>query len=256
MPPVLDYAIFTLIHAFFAMVRAMFEPSRRVVSSQSGPHEDLARRVERGLGHPLRKPVADHTRAAFHRADAWRRRGLGAPLIIDAGCGVGLSTRRLARRFPDSLVIGVDRSADRLSREHGEMPANALLVRADLVDFWRLALAEGWQPQRHYLLYPNPYPKPSHLKMRWQGHPVFPAIPALGGRLELRSNWRLYVEEFALALRQATGLAVDVEGYHPANACPDGAYLSPFEEKYHRSGQPLWRLVATLPYCPALLPIA
>ena len=124
-------------------------------------------------------------------------------------------------------------------------------MRADLVDFWRLALAEGWQPQRHYLLYPNPYPKPRHLKMRWQGHPVFPAIVALGGRLELRSNWRLYVEEFALALRQATGLEAGVERYHPGDVC-----LSPFEEKYHRSGQPLWRLVVSLPYRPGLLPVA
>lgn len=236
----------------------MFEPSRRVVSSQPGPHHDLARRVERALRYPLRKPVADHTRSAFRRADGWRRQRLGAPLIIDAGCGVGLSTRRLARRFPDSSVIGVDRSADRLSREHGELPANALLVRADLVDFWRLALAEGWRPQRHYLLYPNPYPKPRHLKMRWQGHPVFPAILALGGRLELRSNWRIYVEEFALALRQATGLDADVERYRPATARADdvdsdSAYLSPFEKKYHRSGQPLWRLVASLPHRPELL---
>ncbi|HSH49642.1 MAG TPA: SAM-dependent methyltransferase, partial [Halomonas sp.] len=106
-------------------------------------------------------------------------------------------------------------------------------------------------------LYPNPYPKPRHLKMRWQGHPVFPAILALGGRLELRSNWRIYVEEFALALRQATGLEAEVERYRPASACADdvdldSAYLSPFEKKYHRSGQPLWRLVASLPYRPEL----
>lgn len=244
----------------------MFEPSRCVASSQSGPHEDLARRVERALKYPLRKPVADHTRHAFDHAEAWRRQKPDTPLIIDAGCGVGLSTRRLAQRFPDSQVIGIDRSADRLSRDHGEPPANALLVRADLVDFWRLALAEGWQPQHHYLLYPNPYPKPGHLKMRWQGHPVLPAILALGGRLELRSNWRLYVEEFALALRQATGLEADVERYYPDNAYPasagsfdvgaDSAYLSPFEEKYHRSGQPLWRLVRELPYRPELLPVA
>ena len=238
----------------------MFEPSRRVVSSQSDPHRDLARRVERALSHPLRKPVADHTRSAFSCANAWRLQRPDAALILDAGCGVGLSTRRLAQRFPDSLVIGVDRSADRLSREHGKLPENALLVRADLVDFWRLALAEGWQPQRHYLLYPNPYPKPGHLKMRWQGHPVFPAILALGGRLELRSNWRLYVEEFALALRQATQLEASVERYQPASACPDdvgsdSTCLSPFEEKYHRSGQPLWRLVTELPYRPGLLPV-
>lgn len=225
--------------------------SRRVSSSQVGPHQDLPRRVDRALRHALRKPVAEHTRSAFEQADDWRRMHAGAPLIIDAGCGVGLSTRRLAQRFADSIVIGIDRSDDRLSRDHGDLPANALLVRADLVDFWRLALAEGWQPQRHYLLYPNPYPKPGHLKMRWPGHPVFPAIAALGGRLEVRTNWRIYVEEFALALHQATGIETAVESYQPQDS-----FLTPFEEKYHRSDQPLWRLSATLPYRPGLLPVA
>ncbi|MFG6176821.1 tRNA (guanine(46)-N(7))-methyltransferase TrmB [Halomonas sp. THAF12] len=229
----------------------MSERSRIITSNQPGPHQDLARRVDRALTHPLRKPLAEHTRQAFAAAEAWRTARADMPLILDAGCGVGLSTRRLAEAYPDGAVIGVDRSADRLSRDHGELPDNALLVRADLVDFWRLALATGWRPVRHYLLYPNPYPKAAHLKMRWQGHPVFPAILALGGRLELRSNWRLYVEEFSLAIEQATGVAAPVEAYDP-----DGDFLTHFERKYHLSGQPLWRLAAELPHRPELFPVA
>ncbi|MFY0991746.1 methyltransferase domain-containing protein [Halomonas sp. C05BenzN] len=223
--------------------------SRAIVSNQPGPHQDLARRVARGLEHPLRKPVADHTRVAFESAARWLAARADRPLILDAGCGVGLSTRRLAARFPDHAVIGIDRSADRLSRDHGALPDNALLVRADLVDFWRLALAAGWQPVRHYLLYPNPYPKAAHLKMRWHGHPVFSVLLALGGRLELRSNWRLYVEEFALALAQATGVVAEVERHLPGEA-----FLTPFEAKYHASGQALWRLMVDLPYAPDLVP--
>ncbi|WP_043528374.1 tRNA (guanine(46)-N(7))-methyltransferase TrmB [Litchfieldella xinjiangensis] len=222
--------------------------SRSIVTNQTGPHEDLARRVQRALQYPLRKPVAEHTRDAFERADAWLQ-AIRAPLILDSGCGVGLSTRSLARQFPGHAVIGIDRSVSRLTREHGEVPDNALLVRADLVDFWRLALQAGWRPTRHFLLYPNPYPKSSHLKMRWQGHPVFPVIPALGGQLELRSNWRLYVEEFALALTQATGAAVDVEAF-----VPEGDELTPFERKYYRSGQSLWRCRTDLAYAPGLFP--
>lgn len=228
---------------------AMTARSRSIVSRQTGPHQDLARRVVRALANPLRKPVAAHTLEAF----AWTREWLdtlgGVPLILDAGCGVGLSTRRLAEQYPAAAVIGVDRSADRLSRDHGRLPDNALLVRADLVDFWRLALAEGWRPVRHYLLYPNPYPKAAHLKMRWQGHPVLPVILALGGRLELRSNWRLYVEEFALAVTQATGVAAAAEPFVPDEAC-----LTPFEQKYHASGQALWRLMVELPHDPGLVP--
>lgn len=226
----------------------MHANSRAIVTNQPGPHQELARRVSRALAHPLKKPIAEHTRSAFAEADAWRS-ARDQPLILDAGCGVGLSTRQLAEYFPGHVVIGVDRSADRLSRDHGELPDNALLVRADLVDFWRLALASGWQPARHYLLYPNPYPKAAHLKMRWHGHPVFPAILALGGRFELRSNWRLYVEEFALAIQQATGEVVHAEAYRPG-----GDFLTPFERKYHASGQSLWRLQVDLKPAPELLP--
>ncbi|RDB41941.1 SAM-dependent methyltransferase [Halomonas sp. DQ26W] len=228
----------------------MHATSRNIVTNQPGPHRDLARRVERALRHPLRKPIADHTRVAFEQADAWLAQvAAGAPLILDAGCGVGLSTRHLARCYTDHRIIGVDRSADRLCRDHGALPDNALLVRADLVDFWRLALQAGWQPVRHYLLYPNPYPKSAHLKTRWHGHAIFPVILALGGRLELRSNWRLYVEEFALALEQVTGAKALVEAHDPGTDC-----LTPFEQKYHLSGQSLWRLAVTLPHAPSLVP--
>lgn len=229
----------------------MTNGSRSIVTNQVGPHRDLARRIGRATASALRKPVAEHTREAFDRARYWLRTRPDVPLILDAGCGVGLSTRRLAEHFPGQSIIGIDRSADRLSRDHGALPDNALLVRADLVDFWRLALADGWQPARHYLLYPNPYPKAAHLKMRWHGHPVFPAILALGGRLEVRSNWRLYVEEFALGVSQVTGRRVEVQ----AHAIGAGeAALTPFEQKYHDSGQSLWRLEVVLPHAPELMP--
>jgi tRNA G46 methylase TrmB len=218
--------------------------SRAIVTNQTGMHAQLERRLERSLGHALQKPLAAHNREAFERADAWLS-GQGKPVVIDAGCGVGLSTRELARRWPELAVIGVDRSADRLERDHGALPANALLVRADLVDFWRLALAGGWCLQRHYLLYPNPYPKAAHLKLRWHGHPVFPTLLALGGRLELRSNWELYVEEFAWAVQRVTGVAPQMSEYRPT----DGG-LTPFERKYHASAQRLWRLVVDLPHRP------
>ncbi|SHF37357.1 tRNA G46 methylase TrmB [Modicisalibacter ilicicola DSM 19980] len=226
----------------------MHANSRSIVTNQHGVHQDLSRRVDRALTHPLRKPVAEHTRRAFDEARAWLSAQERA-LILDAGCGTGVSTRRLACAYPDHAVIGIDRSADRLARQHGTLPDNACLVRADLVDFWRLVLAAGWQPARHYLLYPNPYPKSGHLKMRWQGHPVFPVIQALGGRLELRSNWRLYLEEFAEATRLASDVVPDVVEHDPA-----GDYLTPFERKYHESGQRLWKLIVDLPYRPGLVP--
>lgn len=224
----------------------MHANSRPVSSNQAAIHEQLAALVDKHIVAAFRKPIAAVNAEAFERSlAAWRSHG-SAPLILDAGCGVGLSTRRLARLFPDNFVIGVDQSADRLQRlVHwpDKTPDNFALVRADLVDYWRLLAMHGLVLERHYLLYPNPWPKKSQLARRWHGHPVFPVLASLGGVLECRSNWRIYVEEFSAALAQVTGLAIACEPYQ---ASPTSA-LTPFEEKYARSGHHLWRCSALLP---------
>lgn len=212
--------------------------SRPVTSNQPGRHDQLAKIVARHAGSHFLKPISAHTQSAFAEGRAaWL--ASGAPLIVDAGCGVGMSSLRLAERFPSHFVIGIDQSADRLARAlrwDGERPRNCLTLRADLVDFWRLMLAHGMYPERHYLLYPNPWPKKAQLGRRWHGHPVFPTLVALGGLLECRSNWQTYVDEFAAALTQLTGLATAVAPLAPDAAGP----LTPFEDKYRRSGHELW----------------
>ena len=94
-----------------------------------------------------------------------------------------------------------------------------------------------WQIDKHYLLYPNPWPKSAHLGRRWHGAPVFPAILKIAEKLEMRSNWRLYLEEFRMALALA-GVDSEIEAFQP------DTYLTPFERKYHQSQQKLWRLTA------------
>jgi tRNA G46 methylase TrmB len=218
------------------------QPSRPVTSSQPGIHDALVERVRRHLTEPWRRPVADHTRRAVDAAAEVVDTHTG-PLLLDAGCGTGASSERLARRHPEALVLAVDKSADRLGRgtNTGEGPANVLRLRADLQDFWRLAHEADWRPEVQSLLYPNPWPKPGQLGRRWHGHPVFPWILALGGTLELRSNWRTYVEEFAVALGVA-GVTAAVEPVED-----DGDPVSPFERKYLASGHGCWRLGVRLP---------
>jgi len=216
--------------------------SRIPESAQSGIHEQLVRRVERHLAEPFRKPYAEYNRLAFAASlEGWDTR---APLILDAGCGVGHSTIQLARSFPDHWVIGVDQSEDRLSRRKpypdALLPTNMVFVRADLVDYWRLCCDAGLKPARHYILYPNPWPKIGHLARRWHAHPVFPFIPRLGGVLECRTNWRVYVEEFACALSLATARDIGWETFEAPSP------LTPFERKYRDSGQALYRLVCNL----------
>lgn len=211
--------------------------SRFISSAQDGPHPDLPDLLRRHLAHPFRKPLADYNREAFAVAlaarDAWNPQ---APLIVDAGCGVGWSTLRIAADFPDHFVFGVDQSIDRISRGRPlPLPANAVLVRADLVDFWRLLATEGIRLARHYNLYPNPWPKIGHLARRWHGHAVFPMWRELGGMVECRSNWAIYIEEMAQALSLLSGQTVVAELY----ATDDP--MTPFEKKYLASGHGLWR---------------
>ncbi|MDF1630317.1 MAG: SAM-dependent methyltransferase [Alcanivoracaceae bacterium] len=214
--------------------------SRSVLSPQTGTHPSLEAVVLRHLASQWRQPLADHNVEAFAALQSWRRqRGESRPLWLDSGCGTGYSSCQLARSNPDVLVIGIDQSAHRLLRGHArfELPANALVLRAECADIWRLMAAEGWVLQRNFLLYPNPWPKPGHLSRRWHGHPVLPTLLAISECLELRSNWPVYVEEMAAALALA-GRPTPFEQFHPDQA------ISDFENKYQASGHALWRLTS------------
>ncbi len=226
----------------------MYANSKIPESAQPGVHEQLAAQVAKHASSAFRKPCLDYNKAAFEASlSGWDGR---APLILDAGCGVGHSTIQLARAFPDHWVIGVDQSEDRLSRKKpypdALMPHNMVFVRADLVDYWRLMAEAGIRLARHYILYPNPWPKIGHLGRRWHAHPVFPYVPRLGGRLECRSNWNIYVEEFALALGLLTGQRVETSAFEAPSP------LTPFERKYRDSGQTLYRCVVEFDPRPTL----
>ena len=219
---------------------------------------------------------------AFDSAVEWLEKNseTGRPLILDSGCGTGLSTRNLARAYPDAAVIGVDRSAARLGKSRTfELPDNALLVQSELACFWRLMLqaeASGddhlltaSNVRKHYVLYPNPYPKPTRLNLRWHGHPALPALLAIGDEIELRSNWRTYLEEFGIAASLIASHAADdtplrewaipgvwsshatrrahsrrlAAGIEPLQLESTDDAITPFESKYNDVGEALYRLV-------------
>ncbi len=212
-------------------------------SAQTDIHGDLPRVLARHQGAAFQKPYTEYNRAAFAQfMQAWTARGC-APLIVDAGCGVGESTLHIARAHPQAFVVGVDQSEDRLatlkSWWRDDRPDNLIWIRADLVDFWRLLHEElarrGEALFKHYILYPNPWPKIGHLQRRWHGHAVFPTIVALGGVLECRSNWPLYVREFAFAVRDVADVQAEKVGQLDLTAP-----ITPFERKYQARGEPLF----------------
>ena len=222
--------------------------SKAIVSNQKGIHDKLEEVVKKHLSHEFKKPYQAHTEQAFAEVDKKVNDFLlaneSAEVILDACCGVGQSTRILAQQNPQALVIGVDKSANRLDRNVEELThinsaeavTNFVLVRADLNDFYRLVKAANWPVSKHYILYPNPWPKSKHLQRRWHGSAVFPQMITIGQQLILRSNWRLYLQEFqaALLLTGRQSLLTNVE--------ESSQPLTPFEAKYQASGQQCWQL--------------
>ena len=243
-----------------------------VQSNQEDIYKNLEAVVRKYAATTFLRPVADHTREAFEQACEFVKQFYGVDyndsvtlersdrvtfsLVLDSGCGTGESTIHLARKFPNVPVIGIDKSAVRLLKAGNErqlevaaggscdVPANAFWIRAELLDFWRLALekvkAGEWNILHHALYYPNPWPKESEATRRFHLHPIFPTLMRLSPVTELRTNWEIYAREFKEAARIAgdsLSLNLDVEfaAFSPEN--PETA----FERKYQAAGQQLWR---------------
>jgi tRNA (guanine-N7-)-methyltransferase len=213
-----------------------------VLSNQTGPHDDLSATVSKHLHTTFKRPVpawVDELAQSIVQTAGHR------PLILDSGCGTGHSTVHIAMENPNAWVVGIDQSADRLRRSPNDIEADNLqFVRADAQDLWRALQNRGVKLHAHYLLYPNPWPKAHHLMRRWHAHPVWPSLLALGGTVELRTNWEIYAREFhqALMMSGAASITMDTLSNSDALAHP----VSLFEKKYAASGHTLWRVRATV----------
>jgi tRNA G46 methylase TrmB len=239
--------------------------ARAVTTNQPDIYDKLEEVVRKYASTEYLRPIADHTRIAFAEAEkfvlnfyesAGHERDIAGhtayKVILDSGCGTGESTLNIAIANPDIPVIGIDKSAARLTKAGGAglngaaglncaAPRNAFLVRAELLDFWRPALgkvkAGQWHIPYHALYYPNPWPKQSEATRRFHLHPIFPTLLQLGDTLELRTNWELYAREFAEAARIATpDCSIAREPFEPERP------ITAFERKYKEARQQLWRV--------------
>jgi tRNA G46 methylase TrmB len=231
--------------------------ARSITTNQSGVHEDLKKVLARHKDSTFKRPIAPHTLAAFTAMIEWLGEWQGE-VIFDACCGVGESTINLASEYVDAKVIGVDKSVSRLdkhksyiskntvsAKRNGKNADNYLLIQADLNDFWRLIHAHvsqkspKWQVAKQFILYPNPYPKKAQLGKRWHASPLFPFIVGVCTNIEVRSNWHIYLEEFAEAANFYGLQGVIEELTLDANTEP----YTPFERKYLAANQTCFKLV-------------
>ena len=211
--------------------------SRLVETNQTGIHQDLSELVQKHAQTTYKRPIPDFSRFAFEEFEQSFRLSEKKQIIMDSCCGTGESTAFLAASHPEAFVIGIDRSAIRLQKHHQKKLKNYTILRADVEDFWRL-LAKHYENCviLHTIYYPNPYPKSRHIMRRWHGHPLFSTMLRLANVTELRTNWRLYADEWAFAS--------SLLGYTPeSEIIPVAEPITAFERKYAASGHELTRVV-------------
>jgi len=208
------------------------EANTSVFSNQSSVHDDLNTLVEKHTRSVWQEPIPPHTRNAAKTIIKLLETHKG-PLILDSFCGTGMSTAKLGSLYPEALVIGIDKSADRLGRHVQTMTNNYRLIRGNCEHIWAQLVSAGIRCTHHYLFYPNPWPKKAHIKRRVHGHPSFPLLKQLGGSIELRSNWKIYVDEFAAASR-LIGLDAKVQSLSATDP------MTLFERKYAVNSENLW----------------
>lgn len=252
--------------------------ARSVTTNQDGLYKNLESIVRKYANTNYLRPIANHTQDAFNEAQVFIDKFYGSAgisklpkaVILDSGCGTGESTLHLAQKFKDIPVIGIDKSAMRIDKANQESSPsmqiskpenirNAFWVRAELQDFWRLALekvkSKDWTIPQHTIYYPNPWPKQSEATRRFHLHPIFPTILALSHATELRTNWEIYAREFTESTRIAieelcekdnpfgefftdcSSASIDCEPFYPDKA------ETAFERKYKNARQQLWRVI-------------
>jgi tRNA (guanine-N7-)-methyltransferase len=204
-------------------------------SAQTTIHPDLGKVLQRAKEREFEKPIKKQVIIEFERLKDVVDRN-SAHLMLDSFCGTGHSTLALAQRHPGAFVIGFDQSEDRLNKAPIALKdqKNAILLRAEAVDLWRLFLKENWHFEKHTLFYPNPWPKVGHLRRRVHGHPVFPQMMRLSDQLELRSSWDIYAQEFVAAVN-----FLDLAAHGPERIYPS-VPVSLFEKKYIETATPLY----------------
>ncbi|MCO4753703.1 MAG: hypothetical protein KC478_04440 [Bacteriovoracaceae bacterium] len=167
----------------------------------------------------------------------------GKRVVFDTGCGIGESSFKLAQKYSDQIVLGVDKSVSRIERNNSfkkDVPSNLLLLQADLQDVWpalyELQKDNALEVTKQYILYPNPWPKLKGVKRRWYANPMLSFILELSSNIEIRSNWKRYLEDFALVAGHVGKRQCELQEFTPVE------FLTPFEKKYSLSGQALYQL--------------
>ena len=104
-----------------------------ILTNQFGPHPKLLQQTLRHANSAFNRPITPRNLFAWDLIHA-RIQKKPMPVILDSGCGKGLSSRILARKYPEHWIIAMDQSysnaigevlADIAEREKADREAEA-----------------------------------------------------------------------------------------------------------------------------------
>lgn len=213
--------------------------SKIVTTDQEGIHRDLDKIVSKHK-FTYQRPIADFSVETFKKIMSVVKY---QEVVFDFGCGIGESSYKLAKIYPNKFIVGIDKSVSRLNRKNDfkeEKLGNMALFRGELLDLifliYNAYKADKINIHSLYFLYPNPWPKKIHVKRRFHGNPIAPFIFGMDVPIILRSNWKLYLKEFAFVSNLYKRKSEEIQ------AIEVHLPLTPFERKYIESSQRIYEL--------------
>lgn len=212
--------------------------SKIITSLQDGVHENLEKSLKRYNLSNYVRPKRSFSDDNLIKIKNWLK---DDSFIFDIGCGIGESTYKLSTLHPDTKILGIDKSISRLDRNNSFKVSkdNVLLIQDDMFDLIPLLYADlKDQILSVHIYYPNPWPKKSQLKRRIHANPIAPFLFELSNNFYLRSNWKIYLDEFSKSFEFYKGVKSKVVELKEFSD-----YLTPFEKKYHLSDQSIYELI-------------
>src|SRR5262245_49604028 len=167
--------------------------------------------------------------------------GRNAPLHVDLGCGDGSFLCEMARQFPTTNFLGIERLNKRVEkvRRKAKQIENVRVLRADTLFAARYLLPES-SVETFYLLFPDPWPKRRH-QLRRIFTPGFLDAIAIAleqcGVLRVATDQLDYFHQIERLSRAHLQFQVV-----PSSLDDAGLPVSKFERKFREQGAPIYRL--------------
>jgi tRNA (guanine-N7-)-methyltransferase len=180
---------------------------------RAGRMTDLQKKSYQGLSD---RYCVDATQGLLDFTSIYGRQ---APLVIEIGFGMGISTAIIAQGEPLTNFLGIEVHRPGIGKLMSEMESkkidNLKIIEGDAVDVLSRSIPEASIRGIH-LFFPDPWPKKKHHKRRILS-PAFVALAAsriaAGGYFYMVTDWEEYAHEALVTLSASTALRNSATGF-------------------------------------------